>query len=98
MVTAQGNHGGFLLHQPVDFLLNPLEGFLEVEGIDPHIAHIHTAGNPGRGELDEKQEINYPAVMQALLDVGYKGFVGQEFIPTGDPLQGLSQAVAVCDV
>ena len=62
------------------------------------IAHIHTAGNPGRGELDEKQEINYPAVMQALLDVGYQGFVGQEFLPTGDPLKGLSQAVALCDV
>jgi hydroxypyruvate isomerase len=63
-----------------------------------YIAHIHTAGNPGRGELNEKQEINYPAVMQALLDVGYKGYVGQEFIPTGDPLKGLSQAVALCDV
>ncbi len=63
-----------------------------------YIAHIHTAGNPGRGELDEKQEINYPAIMQALLDVGYKGYVGQEFIPTRDPLKGLSQAVALCDV
>ncbi|MCH7988409.1 MAG: TIM barrel protein [Planctomycetes bacterium] len=63
-----------------------------------YIAHVHTAGNPGRGELDEKQEINYPAIMQALLDVGYKGYVGQEFIPTGDPLKGLSQAVALCDV
>jgi hydroxypyruvate isomerase len=62
------------------------------------IAHIHTAGNPGRGELNEKQEINYPAVMQALIDVGYKGFVGQEFIPVGDPLAGLRQAVTLCDV
>lgn len=63
-----------------------------------HIAHIHTAGNPGRGELDATQELNYPAIMQALLDVGYTGYVGQEFIPTHDPWEGLKEAVAVCDV
>ena len=63
-----------------------------------YLGHIHTAGNPGRGELNDKQEIHYPAVMQALLDVGYKGFVGQEFIPVGDPLAGLKQAVKLCDV
>jgi len=62
------------------------------------IAHVHTAGNPGRRELDDKQEINYKPIMQALLDVGYKGFVGQEFIPTRDPLEGLREAVALCDV
>jgi hydroxypyruvate isomerase len=62
------------------------------------IGHVHTAGVPGRGELDDKQEINYPAVMKKLLDVGYTGYVGQEFIPTRDPLAGLKQAVAVCDV
>ena len=63
-----------------------------------HIAHVHTAGNPGRAELDQSQELNYPAVMQALIDVGYEGYVGQEFIPTGDTLIGLQQAVKVCDV
>ena len=63
-----------------------------------YIAHIHTAGNPGRAELNEEQEIFYPPIMRALLDVGYEGFVGQEFIPTGDPLVGLKQAVALCDV
>ena len=63
-----------------------------------HLGHIHTAGNPGRGELDADQEINYPAVMKALLEVGYKGFVGQEFIPTRNPLEGLRQAVTACDV
>ena len=62
------------------------------------IGHVHTAGNPGRGELDDTQEINYPPIMRKLLDIGYKGFVGQEFIPTGDPLAGLQQAVRVCDV
>jgi hydroxypyruvate isomerase len=63
-----------------------------------YLGHVHTAGNPGRGELNDKQEIQYPAVMRALLDVGYKGYVGQEFIPTGDPLAGLTQAVRLCDV
>src|SRR5262249_17753884 len=44
------------------------------------VGHIHTAGNPGRGELDDKQEINYSAVMRKLVDLGYTGYVGQEFI------------------
>ncbi|QDV51091.1 hydroxypyruvate isomerase family protein [Gimesia fumaroli] len=63
-----------------------------------YIGHVHTAGNPGRGELDDKQEINYPAIMLALQEIGYQGFVGQEFIPTRDPYQGLKQAVELCDV
>ena len=61
------------------------------------IGHVHTAGAPGRGELDATQEINYPAVMAKLLDVGYTGYVGHEFIPTRNPLAGLKQAVALCD-
>lgn len=63
-----------------------------------YLGHIHTAGNPGRCELDARQEINYAAVMEALVEVGYEGYVGHEFIPTRDPLQGLREAVAVCDV
>ena len=62
------------------------------------IAHVHTAGNPGRGELDDKQEIAYPAIMRKLLDVKYSGYVGQEFIPTRDPMEGLREAVRLCDV
>ena len=61
-------------------------------------AHIHTAGNPGRGELDDKQEINYPPIMKKLLQLKYDGYVGQEFIPTRDPLTGLREAVKLCDV
>ena len=63
-----------------------------------YIAHVHTAGNPGRAELDDKQEINYPPIMRALVDVKYAGYVGQEFIPTRDPAKGLEEAVALCDV
>jgi hydroxypyruvate isomerase len=63
-----------------------------------YIGHVHTAGNPGRNELDDTQEINFSPIMRALLEIGYKGYVGQEFIPTRDPLQGLRQAVTLCDV
>lgn len=62
------------------------------------IGHVHTAGNPGRGELDDAQEINYPPIMRKLIEVGYKDYVGQEFIPTRDPLAGLKHAVGLCDV
>jgi len=62
------------------------------------INHVHTAGNPGRCEIDAKQEINYAPCMEALIEIGYKGFVGQEFIPTRNPLEGLTQAVEICDV
>jgi hydroxypyruvate isomerase len=63
-----------------------------------YIGHVHTAGVPGRGELDDRQEVNYPAVMRALADEGFGDYVGQEFIPTRDPLEGLRQALEVCTV
>lgn len=63
------------------------------------IGHYHTAGVPGRGELDEDQEVNYPAVMRAILETGYEGYVAQEFIPTWeDRIQALRHAARVCDV
>ncbi len=63
------------------------------------IGHYHTAGNPGRGEIDDTQEINYPPIMRAILETGYDGFVAQEFIPTWkDPLKALEHAIGVCDI
>ncbi len=62
------------------------------------IGHIHTAGNPGRNELNERQEISYRPVMQALLDIGYSGYVGHEYIPTCCPKDGLRDAISLCDV
>ncbi len=62
------------------------------------IGHIHTAGNPGRGELDDTQEINFPPIMKKLVDIKYAGYVGHEFIPTRDPKAGLAEAIKVCDV
>jgi hydroxypyruvate isomerase len=63
------------------------------------IAHIHTAGVPGRNEINGTQELNYPPLMQALLDIGYTGFVGQEYIPTiPDKVASLAEGVRICDV
>jgi hydroxypyruvate isomerase len=65
----------------------------------PYIAHYHTGGVPGRAEIDETQEINYPAVIKAIVETGFKGFVAQEFIPKRpDPLASLKQGVTICDV
>lgn len=63
------------------------------------VGHYHTAGNPGRGELDDSQEINYPPVIRAIMETGYQGFIAQEFIPTSkDPVASLQQAFDVCNV
>ncbi len=65
----------------------------------PYIGHYHVAGAPGRAEIDSTQEINYPAVMRAILETGYDGYVSQEFIPTwDDKLAALRHAVRTCDV
>jgi len=64
-----------------------------------YYSHYHTAGVPGRAELDENQELYYPAIIRAIVDTGYKGFLGQEFIPKGpDPLASLAHGVRLCDV
>ena len=63
-----------------------------------HIAHFHTGGVPGRAEIDDSQELNYRSIMRAVADMGYAGYVGQEFIPRRDPLTSLREAFAICDV
>jgi hydroxypyruvate isomerase len=62
------------------------------------LGHFHTGGVPGRHELDATQEIQWPPVMQAIADAGYKGYVAHEFLPLHDPLTSLRQAVDLCDV
>ena len=63
-----------------------------------HIGHFHTAGNPGRGPLDDNQEIYYPAVCRAIADTGYDLYVGHEFGFKGDPLAALKAAFDTCNV
>jgi hydroxypyruvate isomerase len=64
------------------------------------LGHFHTGGNPGRHEIDETQELNYPAIVRAIIETGYQGFLGQEFIPRRreDALQSLAQGFRICDV
>jgi hydroxypyruvate isomerase len=64
-----------------------------------YFAHYHTGGVPGRNEIDDTQEIHYPALMKAIVATGYKGFVGQEFVPKRpDALASLKQSIQICDV
>jgi hydroxypyruvate isomerase len=64
-----------------------------------YIGHYHTGGVPGRNEIDSSQEIFYPAVVQAIVDTGYKGFLGQEFLPKrADKLASLAEGIRICDV
>lgn len=65
----------------------------------PYIAHYHTGGVPGRNEINTSQELYYPAIMQAIVDTGFKGYVAQEFIPTyDDKIAALKEGVQICDV
>lgn len=64
-----------------------------------YIAHYHTAGVPGRNEIDDSQELNYPAIMRSIAATGFKGFVAQEFIPKNqDKLGSLAKAISICDI
>jgi hydroxypyruvate isomerase len=64
-----------------------------------YIGHYHTAGVPGRHEIDATQELNYPAIMNAIIATGFKGFVAQEFIPAKpDKIGSLKEAIAICDI
>ncbi len=62
------------------------------------LGHFHTGGVPGRHELDDTQEVQWPAVMRAIADTGFTGYVAHEFVPTRDPLTSLRQAVELCDI
>ena len=65
----------------------------------PYIAHYHTGGVPGRNEIDETQELNYQAIMEAIVETGFKGHVAQEFIPSkADVFDSLAKAIQICDV
>lgn len=64
-----------------------------------YISHYHTGGVPGRNEIDDTQELHYPAIMKAIVETGFKGFVAQEFIPKReDKIASLRQGVNICDV
>ena len=63
-----------------------------------YLGHFHTAGNPGRHEIDDTQELNYRAIAQAIVDLKYTGYLSHEYSPLRDPLKSLDQAISICDV
>jgi hydroxypyruvate isomerase len=67
------------------------------EHID-YIGHFHTGGVPGRHEIDDGQELNYPAIVRAIADLGFSGYLAHEFVPVRDPLASLREAAAICTV
>jgi hydroxypyruvate isomerase len=69
-----------------------------IERDHQYFGHYHTAGNPGRHELDDRQELQYPPIARAIAETGFDGYFAHEFIPTGEPLAGLSDAVRQCTV
>jgi hydroxypyruvate isomerase len=62
------------------------------------IGHFHTAGNPGRNEFDDTQEMNYHGIAKAIVDLGYQGYLSHEYSPKKDPLKSLDEALTICDV
>lgn len=69
-----------------------------IQDYNRYIGHYHTGGNPGRNEIDDTQELYYPAIMRAVVETGFKGYVAHEFVPRREPLTSLAQAVQICDV
>lgn len=70
-----------------------------IKKYNDYISHYHTGGVPGRAEIDSTQELNYPAIMEAIVSTGFKGYVAQEFIPKRDtPLESLQEGIDICDV
>jgi hydroxypyruvate isomerase len=63
-----------------------------------HIAHFHTGGVPGRNEIDDTQELNYRRIMESIAELGFTGYVAQEFVPKRDPLTSMREAFAICNV
>jgi len=63
-----------------------------------HIGHFHTAGNPGRHQFDDTQEMNYKGICKAIADLGYQGYLSHEYTPTKDPLETLDKMMSICEV
>jgi hydroxypyruvate isomerase len=63
-----------------------------------YIGHFHTAGNPGRRDMDDTQELNYPPIIRAIAETHYTGYIGHEFVPKGDPIEAIRVAYQLCDL
>lgn len=94
-----GSENFKLLYDIYHMQINEGDIIRTIRDFHPYFAHYHTAGVPGRHEIDDTQELYYPAIMRAIADTGFKGYVAQEFIPVQpDKLESLRKAVEICDV
>ena len=99
-VIAQVDRPNVMLQYDI-YHMQIMEGdvIATIRDFHQYFGHYHTGGVPGRHEIDKTQELYYPAIMEAILETGYTGYVAQEFIPAGpDPLTSLKQGVQICDV
>ena len=98
IVKAVGSPGLKLLFDVYHIQIMDGNIISNIQKYKDYIGHVQIAGVPGRGEIGQQQEVNYSTVMKAFLANGYDGYVGHEWIPTGDPMTGLREAVSICDV
>jgi hydroxypyruvate isomerase len=99
LAKAIGSENFKLLYDIYHMQIDEGDVIRTIKDSHPYIAHYHTAGVPGRHEIDESQELYYPAIMKAIADTGFKGYVAQEFIPAQpDKLASLQKAIQICDV
>ncbi len=99
LVKAVGSEHFKLLYDIYHMQIMEGDVIATIRSGHPYFAHYHTGGVPGRHEIDDSQELYYPAIMKAITDTGYKGWVAQEFIPARtDVMASLKQAVGICDV
>jgi hydroxypyruvate isomerase len=97
-----GSNNFKLLYDIYHMQINEGDVIRTIKDHHQYFGHYHTAGVPGRHEINETQELYYPAIMKAILETGFKGYVAQEYIPTGktkeEKIAALKKAVKVCDV
>jgi len=99
LVKMVGSERFVLLYDIYHMQIDEGDVIATIQKNHQYFGHYHTGGVPGRHEIDDTQELNYPAIMKAIVKTGFKGYVAQEFIPARpDMIASLAQAVKICDV
>ena len=99
LVKMVGSERFKLLYDIYHMQIDEGDVIATIQKSNQYFGHYHTGGVPGRNEIDDTQELNYPAIMRAIVKTGFKGYVAQEFIPKNkDMIASLAQAVKICDV
>lgn len=99
LVKRVGSHNFKLLYDIYHMQIDEGDVIRTIRNHHESFGHYHTGGVPGRNEIDERQELYYPAIMKAIVATGYKGYVAQEFIPAdADPIASLRKAIQICDI